>query len=157
MVDYLSKKAFDFYWNDVVEPIFKAAGSHVGTTLRYMETDSWECGGMNWTDDFAQEFKNYCGYDITNYLPVLGGYVVNDVNTSNDFLADFRKTIANAVAVNHYANFAEHAPLVDEGFSIASLRASCQCKHGFRIYGNAAQDKETESRHFLHRRRGVQG
>ena len=56
VLDYMSKDAFDFYWNDVVEPIFKAAGDHVGTTLKYMETDSWECGGMNWTDKFAEEF-----------------------------------------------------------------------------------------------------
>ncbi len=33
-------------------------------TLKYMETDSWECGGMNWTDNFAEEFKHYRGYDI---------------------------------------------------------------------------------------------
>ena len=29
-----------------------------------METDSWECGGMNWTDKFAEEFKQYRGYDL---------------------------------------------------------------------------------------------
>ena len=135
VVDYLSKKAFDFYWNDVVEPIFKAAGSHVGTTLRYMETDSWECGGMNWTDDFAQEFKNYCGYDITNYLPVLGGYVVNDLNTSNAFLADFRKTIANAVAVNHYANFAEHAHKYNMGIQPESAGPHAGPLDGIKNYG----------------------
>src|SRR5690606_29603548 len=47
VLDYMSKEAFDFYWDDVVEPILKASGNHVGTTLKYMETDSWECGGMN--------------------------------------------------------------------------------------------------------------
>ncbi|RLD67620.1 MAG: glycoside hydrolase, partial [Bacteroidetes bacterium] len=34
VLDYMSKEAFDFYWKDVVDPIFEAAGEHVGTTLK---------------------------------------------------------------------------------------------------------------------------
>lgn len=46
VLDYMSKDAFDFYWNTVVKPIFSAIGEeHLGTTLKFMETDSWECGG----------------------------------------------------------------------------------------------------------------
>jgi len=135
VVDYLSKKAFDFYWNDVVEPIFKAAGSHVGTTLKFMETDSWECGGMNWTDDFAQEFKDYCGYDITSYLPIIGGYVINDITTSNAFLADFRKAIANAVATNHYARFAEYAHKYNMGIQPESAGPHAGPLDGIKNYG----------------------
>ncbi|MDR1632751.1 MAG: glycoside hydrolase [Dysgonamonadaceae bacterium] len=109
VIDYMNRDAFDVYWNDVVEPILKVSGDHVGTTLKYMETDSWECGGMNWTDDFRQEFISYRGYDPLEYLPVTGGYIIEDVNTSNAFLADFRKTIADLVADKHYARFAELA------------------------------------------------
>jgi len=135
VVDYLSKKAFDFYWKDAIEPIFKAAGSHVGTTLKYMETDSWECGGMNWTDDFAKEFKDYCGYDITDYLPILGGYVINDIKTSNAFLADFRKAIANAVATNHYARFAEYAHKYNMGIQPESAGPHAGPLDGIKNYG----------------------
>ena len=53
VLDYMSREAFDFYWRDVVEPIFAAAGDHVGTTLKFMEADSWGGGGINWTDHFA--------------------------------------------------------------------------------------------------------
>lgn len=110
VLDYMSKGAFDYYWNTVVEPIFKAAGEkHVGSTLKYMETDSWECGGMNWTDSFAKDFYDYNGYDLIRYLPVVAGHIIDDVDKSNAFLADFRKTIAHLVAVNHYARFAEYA------------------------------------------------
>ncbi|MDR1336450.1 MAG: glycoside hydrolase [Tannerella sp.] len=109
VLDYMSRDAFDFYWNDVVEPILKASGGHTGATLKYMETDSWECGGMNWTDRFREEFKSYRGYDPLIYLPVIGGYVIEDVNVSNAFLADFRKSMADLVANNHYARFAELA------------------------------------------------
>jgi hypothetical protein len=109
VLDYMSRDAFEFYWKDVVEPILKSSGDHTGTTLKYMETDSWECGGMNWTDNFREEFKSYRGYDPLIYLPVTAGYIIEDANTSNAFLADFRKTIADLVANNHYARFAELA------------------------------------------------
>jgi hypothetical protein len=109
ILDYLSKDALDFYWKGVLDPIFKAAGNHVGTTLKDLGTDSWECEGMNWTDKFAEEFKFYRGYDLLDYLPVIAGYVVEDIETSNAFLSDFRKTVGDLVANNHYALFAEYA------------------------------------------------
>ena len=110
VLDYMDRNAFDYYWNTIVEPILQAAGEkHVGSTLKFMETDSWECGGMNWTDAFADEFRSYCGYDLKLYLPLIAGHVVDNIDTSNAFLADFRKTIAHLVATNHYACFAEHA------------------------------------------------
>ncbi len=135
VLDYMSTKAFDFYWNDVVEPIFSAAGHHVGETLKYMETDSWECGGMNWTGNFADEFKSYRGYELLNYLPVVGGFVINDVNTSNAFLADFRKTIGDLVANNHYARFAEYAHKNNMGIQPESAGPHAGPMDGIKNYG----------------------
>ena len=54
-------------------PILARAGCHVGRTLKFMETDSWECGGMNWTDGFEREFAREMGYDPVPYLAVLAG------------------------------------------------------------------------------------
>jgi len=135
VLDYMSTKAFDFYWNDVVEPIFSAAGHHVGKTLKYMETDSWECGGMNWSDDFADDFKTYRNYELLNYLPILGGYIVDDVNTSNAFLADFRKTIGDLVAYNHYARFAEYAHKYNMGIQPESAGPHAGPMDGIKNYG----------------------
>ena len=135
VLDYMSKEAFDFYWNDVVEPIFKAAGEHVGSTLKYMETDSWECGGMNWTSNFAKEFTSYRGYDLIKYLPIIGGYVIEDINTSNAFLADFRKTIADLVAYNHYGYFAEYAYKYNMGIQPESAGPHAGPLDGIKNYG----------------------
>lgn len=135
VLDYMSKEAFHFYWNDVVEPIFKAAGNHVGTTLKYMETDSWECGGMNWTDSFVEEFKNYRGYDLNNYLPVVAGYLVEDVQTTNAFLADFRKTLGDLVAYNHYAVFQEYAHKYNMGIQPESAGPHAGPMDGIKNYG----------------------
>jgi len=109
-LDYLSRDAFEFYWNAVVEPIFARIDSrHIGRTLKYMETDSWECGGMNWTDGFEREFKSVMGYDPVPYLAVLGGAVVDGMAATDAFLADFRKAVAGAIFRNHYKRFAEKA------------------------------------------------
>jgi hypothetical protein len=135
VLDYMSREAFDFYWKDVVEPIFAAAGDHVGTTLKYMETDSWECGGMNWTDKFAEEFKHYRGYDLLNYLPVVAGYVVDDLGTSNAFLADFRKTMGDLVAYNHYKRFQEYAHRYDMGIQPESAGPHAGPMDGIKNYG----------------------
>lgn len=135
VLDYMSKEAFDFYWNDVVEPIFKASGEHVGTTLKFMETDSWECGGMNWTDNFSAEFKNYRGYDILNYLPIVAGYVIDDISTSNAFLSDFRKTLGDLVAYNHYAVFQEYAHKYNMGIQPESAGPHAGPMDGIKNYG----------------------
>ncbi|MCP3928316.1 MAG: glycoside hydrolase, partial [Bacteroidetes bacterium] len=135
VLDYMSKEAFDFYWNDVVEPIFEAAGDHVGTTLKYMETDSWECGGMNWTDKFAEEFQNYRAYNLINYLPIVANYVVDDIETSNAFLADFRKTLGDLVAYNHYARFQEYAHKYNMGIQPESAGPHAGPMDGIKNYG----------------------
>ena len=131
----MSKDAFDFYWNDVVVPIFEALGDHVGTTLKFLETDSWECGGMNWTDNFSDEFKNYRGYDLLDYLPISAGYIVNDVQTTNAFLADFRKTLADLVAHNHYERFAEYAHKHNLGIQPESAGPHAGPLDGIKNYG----------------------
>jgi len=135
VLDYMSKEAFDFYWNDVVVPIFAAAGDHVGTTLKFMETDSWECGGMNWTDNFPEEFKHYRGYDILNYLPIVAGYIIDDIRTSNAFLADFRKTLGDLVAYNHYARFQEYAHKYNMGIQPESAGPHAGPMDGIKNYG----------------------
>ncbi|HYQ58657.1 MAG TPA: glycosyl hydrolase [Draconibacterium sp.] len=135
VLDYMSKDAFDFYWNDVVEPIFTAAGEHIGTTLKFMETDSWECGGMNWTDKFSEEFMQYRGYDLMDYLPIAAGYIVDDVETTNAFLSDFRKTLGELVAQNHYAYFQEYAHKYNMGVQPESAGPHAGPLDGIKNYG----------------------
>jgi len=109
VLDYMNADTFRVYWNEVVEPLLADIGPSVGRTLKYLQTDSWECGGMNWTDSFAAEFQKRRGYDPIVYLPVIAGKIVDSRIASNAFLADFRKTIGDCVADNHYQVFADLA------------------------------------------------
>jgi hypothetical protein len=64
------------------------------TTLHY---DSWEMSSQNWTPDFPAQFRARRGYDVTPYLPVLAGFVVNDRARTERFLWDFRQTAQELV------------------------------------------------------------
>jgi hypothetical protein len=108
VIDYLNPAALDDYWKQNIEPLCKAIGSLAGTTLRYIHTDSWEGGGMNWTPGFDGTFRKHRGYDLTPWLAVLAGHVVDSREESNAFLADYRKTIGDLVA-DHYGRLAELA------------------------------------------------
>ena len=108
VLDYLNPKSLDAYWDRNIDPLFEAIGPLAGATLKYVHTDSWEGGGMNWTPGFDKTFKSNRGYDVTPWLAVLAGYIVDSREDSNAFLADFRKTIGDLVAA-HYGHLAKLA------------------------------------------------
>jgi acetyl esterase/lipase len=137
VIDYLSKDAFNRYWNEIVDPLLKKAGPLAGTVLKQLETDSWECGGMNWSPGFAADFKNYCGYDPVPYLPVIAGKIVENRDVSNAFLADFRKTLGHCVSENHYKVFAERAAQYNLGIQPESAGPHAGPMDGIKNYSHS--------------------
>jgi hypothetical protein len=70
--------------------------------IEYVINDSWEAGSQNWTDNMIADFKRLRGYDPVPWMPVLTGEVVGSAADSDRFLWDFRKTIADLIADEHY-------------------------------------------------------
>jgi hypothetical protein len=70
--------------------------------LRYVINDSWEAANQNWTDDMVADFTRLRGYDPRPWMPVLAGHIVESTAASDRFLWDFRKTIADLIATEHY-------------------------------------------------------
>lgn len=106
-IDYMSRSAFNSYWDRTVAPLIAAAKPF--HSLKTLATDSWELGGTNWTDGFADEFRKRRGYDPLPWLPVVTGRVVESPEASTKFLADLRRTVADLIVSNHYDLFAERA------------------------------------------------
>jgi hypothetical protein len=106
VLDYLDADALRWYWHEVIDPIIADAGPLCGKVWKMVQTDSWELNGVNWTPSFPAEFQKRRGYDIRAWLPVLAGRIVESRDASNRFLADFRRTIADCVADNHYGTMA---------------------------------------------------
>lgn len=101
-VDKLSAQHVHDYVKTYVDMVSGALGPYFGKSFRYFLMDSWEAGVENWTDDMISEFQKRRGYDPTPYLPVLTGRIVASAQVSDRFLWDFRRTIADLLAENHY-------------------------------------------------------
>lgn len=106
-VDKLSREHTESYYRGYTEPFKRALGDLFGKRLNHFLIDSWEAGQQNWTDDMLAEFTRRRGYDPTLFLPAMAGYVVGDVETSDRFLWDFRRTLADMFAENHYGTMVE--------------------------------------------------
>ncbi len=92
--------------------------------LRAIFTDSTEMGAQNWTNDLLQQFQRLRGYDLRPWLPVLTGTIVESAAASEKFLWDFRRTLAQLLAENHYGEIA------------ASAHA-----RGLKLYGEAIENR----------------
>jgi hypothetical protein len=100
------------YVKNYVDGYLKTYSDTVGPSLigksgiSYMLSDSAETGAQNWTDDMLAEFKQLRGYDAHPWLPTLTGVIVQSPEASDRFLWDFRRTIAELFAQNHYGEIA---------------------------------------------------
>jgi hypothetical protein len=102
-VDKLNADYVRGYMNTYLDSYKNAVGDLMGKRgLQYVISDSWEAGTQNWTDNLLAEFKKRRGYDMQPWIPVLTGRVVEDAASSDRFLWDFRRTLADLLAENHY-------------------------------------------------------
>jgi hypothetical protein len=108
-LDVLDVNAFRHYWDAVVEPLIADAGPLAGKSLKYLHTDSWEVEVFNWTPTLPQEFQKRRGYDLRKWLPTLAGYIIGSREESRRFLDDFRRTMGDMAADNHYRPFSKWA------------------------------------------------
>lgn len=117
-VDKLSRKHTSDYYDAYAGLISQALGDLYGKSLCYWLIDSWEAGTQNWTEEMIAEFTRRRGYDPTPYMPCLVGRVVDDSETSDRFLWDFRRTLADMYAENHYGVLRER--LAADGLRVYS-------------------------------------
>ena len=107
----------------------------MGQGLRYIVCDSWEAGCENWTPLLRDEFKRRRGYDPQPWLLALTGRVIGSQDRTQRFLWDFRRTLADLVAENHYGVLqrlahANHLGLYAEavGIGMPTVADQLQCK-----------------------------
>jgi hypothetical protein len=104
-MNHLSAKAAGKHFAEIGEQMVEDINSINGQNLKYFYLDSWEVRIANWTDEFRNEFRTRRGYDMTPFLPVLSGYIVDNREISNRFLHDYRQTIGDCIADNYYGQF----------------------------------------------------
>ena len=101
-----------------------AAGSDLigAHGVRALLTDSIEVGAANWTPRMVERFKALRGYDPTPWLPALTGAIIGSRTESDRFLYDFRRTLADLMASEHYGTVATVAH-----------------ENGLKVYGEALE------------------
>lgn len=85
--------------------------------------DSIESGPSNWSTHLIEEFAQRRGYDLIPWLPSLTGVIVDDAKKTDAFLYDFRQTLSEMIADNHYAVITEELH-----------------KHGLKHYSEALEN-----------------
>jgi alpha-L-rhamnosidase len=108
-VDKLDHRFVKDYFDKYLDSYKDTVGANeMGTRgIQYVINDSWEAGSQNWTDHMLAQFKKLRGYDPIPWLPVLTGRIVESAEASDRFLWDFRKTIADLTANEHYGQLEE--------------------------------------------------
>jgi hypothetical protein len=91
--------------------------------LRALVTDSIEVGAANWTPRLLEKFQQLRGYDPRPWLPALTGTIVESRARSDAFLYDYRRTLAQLMASEHYGTVATVAH-----------------EQGLTLYGEALED-----------------
>jgi hypothetical protein len=123
-VDKLNRE----YVKNYVDGYLKMYSDTVGPSMMgkegisYLLTDSIEVGPQNWTDHILDDFQRLRGYDPHPWLPALTGVIIKSTADTDRFLWDFRRTISQLLAENHYGEIAE------------DLHA-----HGMRYYSEALE------------------
>ena len=100
-IDKMSREHIASHFDAFVGKILDETPSEDRGALRHCILDSWERSGQNFSNGFEAKFKASFGYDPTPYLPTLFGMSVADRDTSDRFLWDLRRLVADEVAYSY--------------------------------------------------------
>lgn len=107
--DKLSAEAANLHWNSYVQPILDSLRAANINNVCGVTMDSHEGGSQNWTHLMLDEFRTRRGYDLSPYLPVLAGYIVESKEKTIKVLKDLRGTVSDCMTDNYYSTFQKRA------------------------------------------------
>jgi hypothetical protein len=106
-VDKMSRESFKTFYEGYVRNVIDAAKKVAPNALQYIEIDSYEVGGQNWTTGYEDLFKKEHGYDILEYLPLYAGRYIADTETTERILWDTRNFNSKLMTDNYFDYFSE--------------------------------------------------
>lgn len=105
--DKFSRKAFKTHFNAFSAKVINETAKIAPDAMQYIEIDSYEMGGQNWTHGYDKIFKEDNGYDIIPFLPLYAGRFVESPKVSEAVLWDIRNENCNLMKNNYYGYFSE--------------------------------------------------
>ncbi len=108
-VDKLNKTHVAFHFNAFIGQVLQRIPAKDRRSFKLVIMDSYERGGMNFTDGFLADFKQRYGYDATPYLPVYKGHIIGSSEVSDRFLWDVRRMVADKLSYDYVGGFREES------------------------------------------------
>lgn len=107
--DKMSRKAVEKHFDAMMGEFLRRIPKEERKGFQHITLDSYEVGPQNWTDDMAKFFRKKYGYDPMPWLACLSGNVVGSRDETDRFLWDWRRLVADLIAVNYVGGLKEVA------------------------------------------------
>ncbi len=107
--DHFNAEATRTFLQTVIDRLEKRLGDLPSAGLKQLYLPSYEVVGAKWTPDFLDQFQHYRRYDMTAYLPVFAGCIVESEAQTQRFLYDFEKTLGQLLVDAYYRTASETA------------------------------------------------
>lgn len=105
--DKFDSKAIEKHFAAFSQKVIDNVKNVAPNALQYIEVDSYEMGGQNWTADFEHLFKEKKGYDIRPFLPLILGKYMENTETIEAVMSDFREMCCDLMNTNYFKRFVE--------------------------------------------------
>lgn len=99
--DKMSRAAVEKHFDAMMGEFLRRIPKNERKGFQHITLDSYEVGPQNWTDDMAKIFKKTYDYDPLPWLACLKGRVVGSRDQTDRFLWDWRRLVADLIAVNY--------------------------------------------------------
>ena len=106
-IDKMSRKALDVHYDAYVGKVVDNTKAIAPNALQYLEIDSFEVGGQNWTENYEELFKEFYGYNLEHFLPLYAGRVIESPEISDEVLWDIRSFNSQLITENYFDYFTE--------------------------------------------------
>ena len=134
-VDKMSAAAMEYHFNNgMLGKMCELLGPLTGKVFVNVNVDSWEAGCQTWTREFPKEFSTRRGYDGRKWLITLTGRIVGNLDLTERFLWDYRRTVGDLLAANFYGKLRElcnqhgiHLEAEAPGIGMPALMDQIEC------------------------------
>jgi hypothetical protein len=107
--DHFSAAATRRHMEEVIRRLRTGIPDLAKSALKDLYLASYEVRGQIWSPFFLEEFRKRRGYDLTPFLPILNGGRVDNEQTTERVMFDFRKTQGELLVDAYYRAAVESA------------------------------------------------
>ncbi|RKD88304.1 glycosyl hydrolase [Mangrovibacterium diazotrophicum] len=102
IIDHFDAEATDFHFNYMLGRLEQVLGNLQQSALKSLYLASYEATGNVWTPSLPAKFTEVNDYELTSYLPALFDANLFDDQQTQQFLADFKRTLSELMISNFY-------------------------------------------------------